>query len=203
MSRTFFSLDRGGEDFSTSSPVVVRKGLGFAFLPSSGASRFAWCPSPLSSLVATTPVGSETSKRGGCRWQPIDLSEARGLVLCWVIRGGMRDFTEASASGTDMPTGVKDTHPRTRASPEPIRPPPEKHAGDEQALPGRRSGSLRFQFFGVEVFSLLPQSQCDRCNLARQRQPGHGRLDAFGEGPLVELLEWSGLHAGPNRGSFE
>lgn len=26
----------------------------------------------------------------------MDLSEARGLVLCWVIRGGMRDYTEAA-----------------------------------------------------------------------------------------------------------
>ena len=45
----------------------------------------------------------------------------------------------------------------------------------------RRSGNLRFQFFSVEVFSLLPQSQRDRCNLTRQRQPRHGRLDAFGK----------------------
>ena len=28
----------------------------------------------------------------------MDLSEARGLVLCWVIRGGMRDYTEAACS---------------------------------------------------------------------------------------------------------
>jgi hypothetical protein len=36
--------------------------------------------------------------------------------------------------------------------------------------PGRSSG-LRFQFLKVEVFSLLPQSQRNGCNLARQREP--------------------------------
>jgi hypothetical protein len=29
----------------------------------------------------------------------MDLSEARGLVLSWVIRGGMRDYTEAKCQG--------------------------------------------------------------------------------------------------------
>ncbi len=67
----------------------------------------------------------------------------------------------------------------------------------------RRSGSSRFQFFGVEVFSLLPQSQRDRCNLACQRQPCHGWLDAFGEGSLVKVLEWSGLYARPGRSGFK
>jgi hypothetical protein len=66
-----------------------------------------------------------------------------------------------------------------------------------------RSGSLRFQFFSVEVFSLLPQSQRDRCNLARQRQPHHGWLDALGEGSLVKVLEWSGLYACPGRSGFK
>ena len=50
-----------------------------------------------------------------------------------------------------------------------------------ELFPWGRSGSLRLQFLSVEVFSLLPQSQRDRCNLARQRQPHHGWLDAFGE----------------------
>lgn len=62
-----------------------------------------------------------------------------------------------------------------------IEPPPEKDAGDARTLPWSRSGSLRFQFFGVEVFSLLPQSQRNGCNLARQREPRHGRLDALGQ----------------------
>src|SRR5580765_4793345 len=47
----------------------------------------------------------------------MDLSEARGLVLFRVIRGGIgvtqRLMPEAPS------TGVSHTHPRTRASPEP------------------------------------------------------------------------------------
>ena len=37
----------------------------------------------------------------------------------------------------------------------------------------------------------------------RQRQTHHGRLDAFGQRALVELLERSGLDAGPDGGGFE
>ena len=69
--------------------------IGFAFAPRGLPQVLDFFHAQASSLVATTPVDSETSKRGGCTWQPIDLSEARGLMLCWVIRGGMRDFTEA------------------------------------------------------------------------------------------------------------
>jgi hypothetical protein len=41
------------------------------------------------------------------------------------------------------------------------------------------------------------------CNLACQRQPHPGRLDALGQRSLVKILEWSGLHTGPSGGSFE
>ena len=84
------------------------------------------------------------------------------------------------------------------------RPPPEKESAEmERALHPRRSSGLRFQFLDVEVFSLLPQSQRNGCNLARQRETHHGRLDAFGQRALVKILERSGLHTGPGGGGFE
>jgi hypothetical protein len=75
--------------------------------------------------------------------------------------------------------------------------------GDGRALHRRRSSGLRFQFFSVEVFSLLPHTQRNGCNLARQCETRHGGLDAFSQRSLVEILEWSGLHTGPGGGSFE
>jgi len=49
------------------------------------------------------------------------------------------------------------------------------------ALRPRRSSGLRFQFLNVEVFSLLPQSQRNGCNLACQREAHHRWLNAFGQ----------------------
>ena len=57
----------------------------------------------------------------------------------------------------------------------------ERIGGDGRALHRGRSSGLRFQFLGVEVFSFLPQSQRNGCNLARQRETHHGGLDAFGQ----------------------
>jgi hypothetical protein len=62
---------------------------------------------------------------------------------------------------------------------------------------------LRFQFVSVEVFSLLPKSQRDGCNLARQRETHHGRLDTFGQRSLVEILKRSGTHTGSSSRTFE
>ncbi len=67
----------------------------------------------------------------------------------------------------------------------------------------RRSSGLRFQFLDAEVLSFLPQRQRKGGNLARQRQPHPGWLDAFGQRALVKILERSGQHAGPDRGGFE
>src|SRR6478672_8683018 len=47
------------------------------------------------------------------------LSEARGLVLFRVIRGGIGVTQRLDATGIVSSTGVSHTHPRTRASPEP------------------------------------------------------------------------------------
>src|SRR5208282_6007953 len=82
-------------------------------------------------------------------------------------------------------------------------PPPEKITGDGRALHPRRSSGLRFYFFCVEVFSLLPQSQRDSCNLARQRETRHGRLYAFGQRSLVEVLERPRTHTGHGSRTFE
>src|ERR1022692_3865737 len=50
----------------------------------------------------------------------MDLSEARGLVLFRVIRGGIGITQRLGAIGTVSSTGDCHTHPRTRASQEPI-----------------------------------------------------------------------------------
>src|SRR5450631_1403027 len=47
------------------------------------------------------------------------LSEARGLSLFLVIRGGIGITQRLGATGTVSSTGVSHTHPRTRASQEP------------------------------------------------------------------------------------
>ena len=143
------------------------------------------------------------ASRGGCLGQHIGLSEARGLVLSWVVREGIGVTRRLSASGHFMPTGVKDTHSRTRASQEPIQHSLGKITGDRKGSYPRRSSGLRVQFVDVEVFSLLPQCQRNSCNLACQREAHHGGLDAFGERALVKLLERSGLHTGPGGSAFK
>ena len=95
-------------------------------------------------------------KRSGCR-----------LATHGSIRGswpsaflgcprGYRDYTEAKCQWHCAPTGVKDTHSRTRASQEPTGHHQRENRGDGRALHRRRSSGLRFQFLNVEVFSLLP-----------------------------------------------
>jgi len=46
----------------------------------------------------------------------------------------------------------------------------------------RCSSGLQFQFFCVEVFSFFPKCQRNGCDLACQREPCHGWLDAFVQG---------------------
>jgi len=129
------------------------------------------------------------ASRGGCLGQHIGLSEARGLVLSWVVREGIGVTRRLSASGHFMPTGVKDTHSRNRSSQEPIHHYRTRVIGDGKGSSPRRSSGLRVQFVDIEVFSLLPQSQRNGCNLACQGEAHHGRLDAFGELALVKVLE--------------
>ena len=62
--------------------------------------------------------------------------------------------------------GVQDTHSRTRASKNRSTTPRTRVTGDGKGPYPRRSSGLRVQFVDVEVFSLLPQCQRNRCNLA-------------------------------------
>src|SRR5437868_4713851 len=68
----------------------------------------------------------------------MDLSEARGLLLFRVIRGGIEITQRLGAVGTGSSTGVCHTHPRTRASQEPTdhhqrRPPGSCERNDHTA----------------------------------------------------------------------
>jgi hypothetical protein len=58
---------------------------------------------------------AKLSKRSGCTVSTMVLSEARGLRLYRVIRGGIGLSQRLGAGGT-MSTGHTHTHPRTRAS---------------------------------------------------------------------------------------
>ncbi len=126
---------------------------------------------------------SETGKPGRLpSWQYIDLSEARGLVLSWVVREGIGITRRLSARWDFTPTGHWDTHSRTRASQEPIH-----HAPNQSPRRWKRllPETLKRLASSVcrcrSVFSLLPQCQRNGCNLACQRKAHHGRLDAFGD----------------------
>jgi hypothetical protein len=62
---------------------------------------------------------SKPIKPCGCTVSTMDLSEARGLVLFRVIRGGIGITQRLGVIDTVSSTGVSHTHPRTRASQEP------------------------------------------------------------------------------------
>src|ERR1022692_1089515 len=120
---------------------------------------------------------------GSIRWMRsllINYLENDDLVPFWVVRRGIGISQRLSASGT-TPTGHTDTHPRTRASQEPTGHHQKKITGDGRVLHPRRSSGLRFQFVSVEVFSLLPECQRNGCDLTRQGETHHGRLDTFGQ----------------------
>src|SRR5450432_3737121 len=107
------------------------------------------------------------------------LSEARGLVLFRVIRGGIGVTRRLGARRHRVvyrPFSYSPSNPSVSRT---DWPPTEKITGDGRALHPRRSSGLRFQFFCVEGFSLLPKSQRDGCNLACQRETRHGRLGRY------------------------
>ena len=67
-------------------------------------------------LVATTPISFETeSSRAVVRCRTMGLSEARGLVLFRVIRGGIGVTQRLGATSTVSSTGHSHTHPRNRS----------------------------------------------------------------------------------------
>jgi hypothetical protein len=101
--------------FATSSPLLPRKRLVWGGGPGFGSVLFH-----LVSCMFWSRRRQSVSKQikpCGCTVSTMDLSEARGLVLFRVIRGGIgitqRLMPEAPS------TGVSHTHPRTRASQEP------------------------------------------------------------------------------------
>src|SRR5450756_1098656 len=81
------------------------------------------------------------------------LSEARGLVLFRVVRGGIGITQRLGATGTVSSTGDCHTHPRTRASQEPTRPPPERSTGDGRGLFTRDAQAACGFSFSASKFS--------------------------------------------------
>jgi hypothetical protein len=164
MSRTLFSLPPEARFwFATSSPLSPRKTLVWGGAPGFGSALFHLISSIFWSRRRRSV--SKLSSRAGCTVSTKDLSEARGLWLFRVIRGGIEISQRLNAIGT-----VYRRLSYSPSNPSVSRtdwPPPEKVTGDGRALHPRRSSGLRFQFFGVEALSLLPQSQRNGCNLAR------------------------------------
>ena len=102
MSRTFLSLRRTrGYGSWHSAPGPLRGTLDSRVLPC-GLCVFLCSISATASLTSSDDADlvSETGKRGGCTVSTMDLSEARGLVLFRVIRGGIGLTQRLSATGT-------------------------------------------------------------------------------------------------------
>src|SRR6202007_2169930 len=83
------------------------------------------------------------------------LSEARGLSLFLVLRGGIACRTVTRCRSTQGPT-TNLILPSNRASQEPNRPPPRMM---ERALYQRRSSCLPMQLVGVEAPPFFPNVQ--------------------------------------------
>src|SRR6266699_6832345 len=132
------------------------------------------------------------------------LCETRGLQLFWVIRGGI---------GLTRRLGAKLQHterlmsaytlPRTRASQEPIWPPPRHENLGDHLGSVRCSSCLRFQLFCVETFYSLPKCQSNGRDFACQRQTSHLRRHALGQQSRGEIVEGSPPTAGPGGRTLE
>jgi hypothetical protein len=104
-------------------------------------------------------------------------------------------------SGHFTPTGVEDTHSRTRASQEPIQHPSKNHrrwkvtrdtqAACEFSLWMSKSSPF---FHSVSVMAAILRASVRRAMVG---------LMPFGERALVKLLERSGLYAGPGGRAFK
>src|SRR6476661_4304442 len=166
MSRKYFSLDRKAGRFRDIQPLSVVEDAGLVSAP--GMVWRCSISAAASSLVATTSIGFlKLSKPCGCTVSTMGLSEARGLVLFRVIRGGIGVTRRLGARRHRVdyrPLAYSPSNPSVSKT---DRPPPEKSPEMEGALHPRRSSGLRFQFFCVEVLSLLPKSQRNCCHLAR------------------------------------
>ena len=90
--------------------------------------------------VATTPSRFlKPGKRDGCTVSTMVLSEARGLVLFRVVRGGIGFTQRLVPMGHRVPTGFSHTRPRTRASQEPTG----HHRKRSAAMEGSSPGTLK------------------------------------------------------------
>lgn len=146
----------GGEISARSSPFSLRKTLVLVSYPWIGFALF-----PLSRCIF---IGSDDadrflkrSKPCGCTVSTMGLSEARGLVLFRVIRGGIGVTQRLGAMGTVSSTGHWHTHPRTRASPEPT----DHHQKDHRRMEGDSSPET-LKRLAISVFlrrSFLPSSK--------------------------------------------
>src|ERR1700693_2675718 len=129
------------------------------------------------------------------------LSETRGLWLCWVIRGGI---------GLTRRLGAHWARAYRRYGSSPSNPSISRTNGHHRKNHPRWKGShpkcssgLQFKFLCVEVFSFFPKCQRNGCDLACQREPCHGWLDAFVQGGLIEILQWAGPCTRGDSGRFE
>jgi len=148
MSRTFFSLRRRRGFGSRHPAPVTIEGAGVVSCP--------WViPSRQLHLVSSDDADQFRNgiKPCGCTVSTMGLSEARGLVLFRVIRGGIGVTRRLGAIGTVSTTGHSHTHPRTRASPEPT--------GHHQ----RRSPEME------GLFTRDAQAACDFSFLASKSSP--------------------------------
>jgi hypothetical protein len=150
MSRTFFSLRRR-RGFGARHPAPL----------SIEDARVVSCPGlfHLSSCIFVSSDDADQFRNGikpcGCTVSTMGLSEARGLVLFRVIRGGIGVTRRLGATGTISTTGHSHTHPRTRASPEPTG----HHRKDHRRWKGSSPETLKR--LAILVFrrrSFLPSS---------------------------------------------
>jgi hypothetical protein len=180
MSRTFFSLRRR-RGFSPRPPAPVTiEDAGLVSGPGVGSALFH----PSSCIFISSDDADRFLKLAstrGCTVSTMVLSATRGLVLFRVIREGIGLTQRLSATGTCRAYRRLGCSPSNPSVSRTNWPPPEKRSPEMEGSSPRRSSGLRFQFVSVEVFSLLPQSQRDGCNLARQRETRHRWLDAFGQ----------------------
>ena len=77
--------------------------------------------------------------------------------------------------------------------------------GSKASLPDscRRSSCLRFQMFGVETFSFLPECQRDGRDLPCEREACHIRLHSLGQQSCVKVLQWSRATTGAHGRTLE
>jgi hypothetical protein len=103
-----------------------------------------------------TPQFLKLSKPCGCAVSTMDLSEARGLVLFRVVREGIGVTRRLGARRHRVDYRQLAYSPSNPSVSEPT----DHHQKITEmagALHSRRSSGSRFQFFCVEVFSLLPK----------------------------------------------